>query len=127
MLEDDVTKEELEDMFSALPVQAGTIDALAFRDLLERIDGLFDPGSEQEAEEGDQGGVQNGEGTEMASEGTAVVPEQRDAAVVMSELLHTVASLQAKEGRPCSLSGTEQISFDMAAEDSDNAVRLSRV
>jgi len=106
MLEnDEVTKEELEGMFNALPVQAGTINVLAFRDLLKRIDDLFEYEDEKEEEKGNQ----DGEGTETAGEGTAIVaPKQRDTAVVKSELLRTVASLQAQEGRPCGLGGAEE-------------------
>jgi len=91
----DVTVEELRDMWSEISNKEGTIDILAFRDLLARVDALFEFVEDGEVEEA--GGERQQETGKLG----------KDPSVVKKELLDLIESLLTAEEGPCGLDGRD--------------------
>merc|ERR1719210_3046971 len=90
--EGDISRKELQGMWDALPQKDGSIDVLAFRGLLTKIDELFEFDEEEEEE---------------AEEETELAPALREASVIKSELLELLRGYEEAENRPCGIAGKE--------------------
>lgn len=93
--EGDITKDELREMWAELPATGDSIDVLTFKDLMSRIDDLFEYEDEEEAQEEEKGEA-------------SVVPVKRDPILVKSELQTLISNLEEVETKPCGLDGREE-------------------
>lgn len=92
--EGDLTVGELRDMWNDLPTKKGSIDILAFRDVLARVDALF-----EFVEDGDEGEQEDG--------GGSFGKPAKDPSAVKKELLELVESLVSAEQEPCGIDGRD--------------------
>jgi len=95
--EGEITEKELRTMFEEFPSKNGSIDVLAFRDLLKRVDDLFEFVDEEEVALEQQ-----------AAEEDQRLASTREPARVRAELLALIASLKASEGKACGLGGADE-------------------
>jgi len=100
--EEDLLEEELQAMWDDLPKKGDAIDVLAFRDLLAKVDELFEYVDEDEEEEEKEGLLTMEEDRGIAR------PKKRSLNKVKQEMLDLVRSLEVKEGKPCGLGGREE-------------------
>ncbi|CAE7265375.1 unnamed protein product [Symbiodinium pilosum] len=105
MLEkEDLSEEELEEMWDELPKKNGDfIDVLAFRDLLTKVDELFEYVEEDEEEDPDQQALMQVEGG-----GGMAKAKKRGLQTVKQDLLDAIARLEAMQDKPAGLGSTEE-------------------
>jgi len=90
--EGEISRKELQGMWDSLPQKNGSIDVLAFRGLLTRMDELFDYDEEEEEE---------------VEEKTDLAPPLREASVIKSELKALLRGYAEAEDRPFGITGKE--------------------
>ncbi|CAE7349026.1 unnamed protein product [Symbiodinium natans] len=105
MLEqEDLSEEELEEMWDELPKKNGDfIDVLAFRDLLAKVDELFEYVEEDEEEDPDKQALMQVEGGGGISKA-----KKRGLQTVKQDLLDAIARLEAQHDKPAGLGSTEE-------------------
>ncbi|CAJ1413233.1 unnamed protein product [Effrenium voratum] len=100
---EDLAEEELQDMWDGLPKKKGeTIDVLAFRDLLAKIDELFEYVEEEEEEEDPIQALMQFEG------GGIQKAKKRSLLTVKQDLLDALGRLEAQQDKPAGLGGSEE-------------------
>ncbi|CAE7853553.1 unnamed protein product [Symbiodinium necroappetens] len=105
MLEqEDISEEELEEIWEELPKKNGDfIDVLAFRDLLAKVDELFEYVEEDEEEEPEEQAIMQVEG-----KGGISKAKKRGLQTVKQDLLDAIARLEAQTDKPAGLGSTEE-------------------
>eukprot|EP00440_Ansanella_granifera_P059707 gb/GFBE01064712.1/.p1 GENE.gb/GFBE01064712.1/~~gb/GFBE01064712.1/.p1 ORF type:complete len:619 (+),score=183.64 gb/GFBE01064712.1/:1-1857(+) len=108
LIEDgDMTEDELEDMWDEMPKKGDCIDVLAFRDLLAKVDELFEYVEEDEEEDpAAKAMVQSGE------RGLAN-PNKREMKTVKEELMAAIERYEAELTRPCGMDGREELDGEL--------------
>ncbi|CAK9044682.1 unnamed protein product [Durusdinium trenchii] len=100
---EDLAEEELLDMWEGLPKKKGDyIDVLAFRDLLAKVDELFEYVEEDEDEDPANEALMQLEGGGIAK------AKKRSLQTVKQELLDAINRLEAIQDKPCGLGSTEE-------------------
>ena len=104
LLSEDLAEEELLDMWEDLPKKKGDfIDVLAFRDLLAKIDELFEYVEEDVEEDPANEALMQFEGGGLAK------AKKRSLQTVKQELLDAINRLEASQDKPCGLGSTEEL------------------
>ncbi|CAE7799157.1 unnamed protein product [Symbiodinium sp. CCMP2592] len=105
MLEqEDISEEELEEIWDELPKKNGDfIDVLAFRDLLAKVDELFEYVEEDEEEDPEEQALMQVEG-----KGGISKAKKRGLQTVKQDLLDAIARLEAQTDKPAGLGSTEE-------------------
>uniref|UniRef100_A0A7S4RFE6 Plastid lipid-associated protein/fibrillin conserved domain-containing protein n=1 Tax=Alexandrium monilatum TaxID=311494 RepID=A0A7S4RFE6_9DINO len=104
LVQEEVTKTELKEMWAELPSKDGNIDVLTFKDLMGKVDDLFEYEEEELEEELDLAPAPLEEIAEVGAE-AEVAPKLRAPAIVKSELQAMIQNLEEVETRPCGLDG----------------------
>lgn len=107
LLEEDMDEKELGEMWDAIPkrgVNGDKIDVLGLRDLLAKIDDIFEYVPEDEEEEEDE------ENFLPARQGRGELGKVRKRNIknILEDLLECVRDLQEVEKKPCGLDGREE-------------------
>lgn len=101
---EDLAEEELLHMWDNLPKKKGDfIDVLAFRDLLAKIDELFEYVEEDVEEDPENEALMQFEGGGLAK------AKKRNLQTVKQELLDAINRLEASQDKPCGLGSTEEL------------------
>eukprot|EP00933_Yihiella_yeosuensis_P033723 TRINITY_DN27371_c0_g1_i1.p1 TRINITY_DN27371_c0_g1~~TRINITY_DN27371_c0_g1_i1.p1 ORF type:complete len:648 (-),score=142.98 TRINITY_DN27371_c0_g1_i1:72-2015(-) len=107
--EEEITEEELEELWEGLPKKDDQISVLAFRDLLAKIDDLFEFVPEDDDLEDNVNGealVFSGGGVSEKSLGR-LKPQTRTVQQIKEDLFQAISALEARETKPCGLDGRE--------------------
>mmetsp|Transcript_1738 Transcript_1738/g.2665 ORF Transcript_1738/g.2665 Transcript_1738/m.2665 type:complete len:630 (+) Transcript_1738:72-1961(+) len=105
--DEDLSQTELRDMWAELAKKADCIDVLAFRDLLKKIDELFEY-VEEEEEGGELVLSEEAEEEEEEEPDLPEKPKLRSVDKVRTAFLRSIEGLEATEPKPCGLSGLEE-------------------
>mmetsp|Transcript_31231 Transcript_31231/g.58637 ORF Transcript_31231/g.58637 Transcript_31231/m.58637 type:complete len:617 (+) Transcript_31231:52-1902(+) len=101
--EEDLAEEELQEMWDSLPKKNGDfIDVLAFRDLLAKVDELFEYVEEDEED------PENNALMQVEGGGGISKAKKRGLQTVKQDLLDAIARLEAKYDKPVGLGSTEE-------------------
>lgn len=108
LLEEDLSEKELEGMWDAMPkrgVNGDKIDVLGLRDLLAKIDDIFEyvpEDEEEEEEEDEETSLVRGGRTELGK------VRKRNIKNILEDLLECIRDLQEVEKKPCGMDGREE-------------------